>query len=219
MNRIVRALYDFTLKQDQSFSYGDCTEEDRAQFERLIAAGGAREPMQPFEMDTERDTEGRGRVRFRANAVVRRLLDQSSARSRAPFGLSELASVDNELRFRQADWEEFYQLIGYSLFGYHELSCISDDAALLATKAAQKAFPDDPKVIGCRDQGCKIHLGVPSVADYKDAQEQYDTERREEGARAERLRIAAYVRSFAGNPTADPGELADEIESGRYKDP
>jgi hypothetical protein len=99
------------------------------------------------------DKQGRelgGVIRFKANPVVKILLDESQ---KLGFGLNELSLRD----FPQVDWEEFYQLIGYSLSGYHELSAVSDESALAATKAAQDQFPG---VEGCRDHGCEIHCGV-----------------------------------------------------------
>jgi len=100
--------------------------------------------MQPFIKDPQ------GTVRFKENAIVRLLLDEAQPRG---FGLNQLAMHD----FTQADWEQFYQLIGYSLSGYHELSHVSDASAKAASRSARKAFPG---VGGCRDSGCEIHCGV-----------------------------------------------------------
>lgn len=155
MNAIVHALYKFAWKHDPFEPWGHgCTREERQQFDRLLMDGIEHEPMQPFEMVEPSD--GPKKVRFRGNGIVRRLLEHTSARRRPRLGLNELAAME----FRQLDWEEFFQLLGYSLAGYHELSFVSDETALAATKAAQKAFPDEPKIAGCRDDGCQIHLGV-----------------------------------------------------------
>jgi hypothetical protein len=94
--------------------------------------------------------DGQGIVRFKGNPIVRTLLDEAQ---KLGFGLNELGLRD----LPQADWEEFYQLIGYSLKGYHELSFVSDESALAATKAAQDQFPG---VEACRDHGCEIHCGI-----------------------------------------------------------
>ncbi len=103
--------------------------------------------MQPVVKDE------RGVLRFKGNAIVQALLRESTLLG---FGLNRLSEGED---FTQADWEQFYQLIGYTLAGYHELSMISDDSALQASKAAQEAF--GPKVrSGCRDTGCEIHCGV-----------------------------------------------------------
>lgn len=100
--------------------------------------------MQPLIKDSD------GHIRFKANAIVDTLLEESQERG---FGLNELAKRN----FTQTDWEQFYQLIGYSLHGYHELSCVSDASALEATQAARAI---DPTVHGCRDEDCLIHVGV-----------------------------------------------------------
>ncbi len=101
--------------------------------------------MQPLIKDEN------GVIRFKENAVVRALLDGSNRRG---FGLNELYRYGN---FSQEDWEQFNQLIGYSLCGYHELSIVSDESALEASKEARKIWPE---VGGCRDDGCEFHCGV-----------------------------------------------------------
>lgn len=88
-----------------------------------------------------------GAVRFRENAIVRKLLNET------PMKLNELAGMT----FPQKDWEQFYQLIGYSLSGYHELSNVSDQSAFQATQAARQAGFE---FSGCRDTGCPVHIGV-----------------------------------------------------------
>lgn len=55
-------------------------------------------------------------VYFKPNKIVKTLLDAG------PFKLSQLAALE----FSQEDWEQFYQLIGYSVNGYGELSRVSD---------------------------------------------------------------------------------------------
>lgn len=101
-------------------------------------------PMQPLVMVGKV-------VRFKANAVVAHLLREASQGRRC--SLNDLGIHD----FPQADCEQFYQLIGYSLCGYHELSNVSDESALAASKQAKKTWPDAG---GCRDDGCEIHIGV-----------------------------------------------------------
>lgn len=101
--------------------------------------------MQPIVKDAH------GIVRFKKNKIVTFLLDEASAGRKCD--LNRLGVQD----FDQEDWEQFYQLIGYPLCGYHELSCISDEACHEATKAAKKIAPDAG---GCRDKGCEIHSGV-----------------------------------------------------------
>lgn len=93
-------------------------------------------------------------LRFRENPIVRALYDHGV---RTGLGLNELvAGLAGE--FPQRDWEQFYQLIGYSVAGYHELPRVSDDAARAASAAARKLMPGAG---GCRDKGCDIHSGVP----------------------------------------------------------
>jgi hypothetical protein len=71
----------------------------------------AKHPMQPLCQN------GDGVVRFKANAIVRYLLDAG------PFDLNQLTLIP----FAQEDWEQFIQLIGYSLAGFGELSYIPDE--------------------------------------------------------------------------------------------
>jgi hypothetical protein len=99
-----------------------------------------------------------GTVRFAANPLVQAIVDE--AEGPPSSSINRLVSMHRQgvLGSTQADWEEFYQLIGYSLAGYHELSLVSDVSALAATRAAQEQGFD---VKGCRDDGCAIHCGVP----------------------------------------------------------
>jgi hypothetical protein len=70
-------------------------------------------PIQPLSKDAQ------GTLRFKKNAIVDYLLEWSKQRG---LGLNELAAMD----FTQDDREQFWQLIGYSLSGYGELSFVSD---------------------------------------------------------------------------------------------
>lgn len=67
---------------------------------------------------TQRLRRINGTVLFKPNRIVKTLLDLS------PVGLSKLASFE----FDQEDWDQFYQLIGYTVSGYGELSMVSDRA-------------------------------------------------------------------------------------------
>lgn len=80
-------------------------------------------PMQPLVTD---DT---GTIRFRENKIVRFLLEQG------PFDLNSLVPMALK-RFPVSDLEQFYQLIGYSVSGYGELSFIRPETV---EKADQKA--------------------------------------------------------------------------------
>ena len=87
---------------------------------------GMNQPMQPLETDPN------GRIRFRANSVVRYLLDEASAGRKC--GMNELACQD----FPSEDRQQFAQLIGYSLTGYGELnSYVSDEAYAKAAYLAR----------------------------------------------------------------------------------
>jgi hypothetical protein len=86
-----------------------------------------RHPIQPIVKDEH------GVARFKANAIVRHLLDAG------PFDMNTLAGME----FSREDREQFAQLIGYSLDGFGELSYVSDDtfnAAILMheTGASEK---------------------------------------------------------------------------------
>jgi len=91
-----------------------------------------------------------GTLRFKENKIVRTLLEESRKRG---FTLNDLACFE----FTQEDWEDFYQAIGYSVRGYHELSNVSDKSALAASRKAKKVLP---KFFACRDIKCPIHYGV-----------------------------------------------------------
>lgn len=69
-------------------------------------------PDQPLKIDSI------GVLRFRENAIVRYLLDNGG------LDLNHLTRQ----RFPQEDWDQFAQLIGYSLGGYEELSYVSEAA-------------------------------------------------------------------------------------------
>lgn len=69
------------------------------------------QPIQPIVTDEH------GVERFQGNSIVRHLLDM------CPDDLNDLARLD----FPQADWEQFAQLIGYSVSGFKELSYVTDD--------------------------------------------------------------------------------------------
>lgn len=70
-------------------------------------------PIQPLAKDEH------GVLRFKANKLVQHLLDWAQARG---HGMNEMAGMN----FPQEDWEQFAQLIGYSLSGFAELSYVRD---------------------------------------------------------------------------------------------
>jgi len=70
-------------------------------------------PIQPLLKDEQ------GPVRFKANAIVRHLLDTHQSSD-----MNTLA----RMYFTDDDRQQFAQLLGYSLRGYGELSYVSDDS-------------------------------------------------------------------------------------------
>jgi hypothetical protein len=99
--------------------------------------------MQPVIKDEE------GILRFRGNAIVCYLRDLAKKHK-----LADLNSLA-ELPFSQEDREQFAQLIGYSIGGYHELPYVSDESAAQASALAHAVDPNEIK--GCRDAGCPVH--------------------------------------------------------------
>lgn len=98
----------------------------------------AAQPMQPCHL-----AKG-GIVRFKSNALVRYLLYHGD------IDMNALSVIE----FPDEDREQFAQLIGYSIGGYHELPYVSDESAKKASRMARKIRP---KLYGCRDRGCAIH--------------------------------------------------------------
>ncbi len=111
-----------------------------------------RNPMQSLVQDAA------GRIRFKANAIVRTVYDAAAGGHK--LDMNDIARMD----FSQEDRCQFAQLIGYSISGYHELSYVSDEHAQDASEAAKRKFPEVQGVGGCRDEGCPIHNGVEREA-------------------------------------------------------
>jgi hypothetical protein len=113
--------------------------------------------------------DARGDLRFRENAIIRYIVDHAAkvvhpgAKAIDPdtgkpyhqgtLDLGKLMTMD----FPQEDREQFAQLMGYSIAGYHELSYVSDESAAQASLAVEILAPGKPA--GCRDAGCQIHGG------------------------------------------------------------
>lgn len=83
-------------------------------------------PIQPIY------TDDRGTTRFRENKIVRYLLDNGG------LDLNKLAWM---LPDCNEDWEQFAQLIGYSVSGFGSLSYVSDE-----TYKSAQAIANDPKL-------------------------------------------------------------------------
>jgi hypothetical protein len=120
------------------------------------------QPMQPVYQDDNNV------VRFRANAIIRYIIDHAGdvvhqgspaidpatgrPMHQGRLDLSKLATLD----FPQEDQEQFAQLMGYSVCGYHELSYVSDESCAQASVLAEQVVPGAG---GCRDAGCPNHGG------------------------------------------------------------
>lgn len=79
-------------------------------------------PLQPIALDEH------GVARFKRNGIVRFLLDKG------PFDLNKLCVM----QFSDEDWEQFSQLIGYSVGGFSDLSYVSNAAAEEAQEIAER---------------------------------------------------------------------------------
>src|SRR5271154_845073 len=120
------------------------------------------QPMQPIVKDSHGD------LRFRENAIIRHIVDHAGdvvhpgapaidPKTGKPYhqgklDLSKLMAMD----FPQEDCEQFAQLMGYSITGYHELSYVSDESCSQASALADHVKSGSG---GCRDAGCPIHGG------------------------------------------------------------
>lgn len=88
-------------------------------------ANRSKQPIQPLYRDED------GIVRFQDNSIVRFLLDWSRQRG---MGMNELA----KLHFPAQDWQQFAQLIGYSVSGFGDLSYAENDTIAAAEEASAK---------------------------------------------------------------------------------
>lgn len=70
-----------------------------------------------------------GRIRFKANEIVRYLLD-----THPTVDMNSIAGME----FTDDDRQQFAQLIGYSLSGYGDLSYVDDTAYEAAEKMGQE---------------------------------------------------------------------------------
>lgn len=70
----------------------------------------------------------KGVIRFKANAIVRYLLDSSKD------DLNSLALMP----FSAEDWNQFAQLIGYSVSGFGDLSYVFPETVEAADREAEK---------------------------------------------------------------------------------
>lgn len=96
--------------------------------------------MQPVVWD------GEGVIRFQENPIIRYLLDEATAKG---LDINFLHRQSKGQRWEKSDWEQFAQLIGYSVSGFGDLSYVTDETFnKAATEVAllKEQFPMDPKV-------------------------------------------------------------------------
>lgn len=86
----------------------------------------SKHPIQPID-------DVKGVKRFRQNKIVRFLLDNGG------HDLTRLTSMP----FDDGDWEQFVQLLGYSLSGVSELSFVSDDTFDVAERMAESGETEE----------------------------------------------------------------------------
>lgn len=112
-----------------------------------------RHPTQPLAPDES------GIVRFKENAIVRRLLDRS--REGLKTDLNDIACME----FSQEDRQQFAQLIGYSLSGYGELSYVDDVSYMVAEEVSRAGGKDEKDLriefLESRLSGLKTALREP----------------------------------------------------------
>lgn len=83
-------------------------------------------PMQPIILDDD------GVPRFKANPIIRFLLDMG------PFDLNKLNIVAGTANWTREDLSQFYQLIGYSVSGFGEISGLPRTDVTAADKEADR---------------------------------------------------------------------------------
>lgn len=104
-------------------------------------------PIQPLVDDD-------GITRFRANRIVRFLLDAG------PFDMNDLAEKD----FADDDRAQFAQLIGYSLSGFSELSYVDDDTYAAAAAMAEGDPEKDARIAALENTLAKVRAGLRVAA-------------------------------------------------------
>lgn len=107
-----------------------------------------RHPIQPLVEDEH------GVVRFKANAIVRYLLDCG------PADMNTLAS----LPFSREDREQFAQLIGYSLCGFAELDYASEETCSAAGLMKDRGFDEkDARIASLESVVEKVRAGLREI--------------------------------------------------------
>ena len=116
----------------------------------MSAPKDVRVPDQPIEVAED------GMIRFRANPIVRDLLDFATPRG---MGMNEMACRDYPVWAR----EQFAQLIGYSVSGYSELSYVTDASYERAEAIAADLRPVERCEHPMRISGGKVGPAVDGV--------------------------------------------------------
>lgn len=144
-NAIIRTMVDDLA----SLVATDGPRRGKLDFDKVAAMGAAAEDHAQFEQLA-------GIRPGRTNAIIQYVIEhagQMVATHPLHAGRLDLNGLYT-MRFPQEDREQFAQLMGYSISGYHELSYVSDLSAAEASHLAEKILPGAG---GCRDQGCPIH--------------------------------------------------------------
>ena len=96
-----------------------------------------RHPVQPVEWD------GQGVLRFKANPIIRYLVDNAKLPIEGHV-LNVLPRVAAEHGFTRHDWDQFYQLIGYSVANCPLRSKLTMFDVDRKSEAYLARYPSDP---------------------------------------------------------------------------
>jgi hypothetical protein len=88
----------------------------------------SKQPNQPIVRDTD------GRIRFQENAIVRYLLDEATAGNKVD--LNHIWRQYARTLFTIEDMEQFYQLIGYSVSAFAEISAFRRESVRATDRRA-----------------------------------------------------------------------------------
>ena len=155
-NAIVRTMVDDLA----SLVAKEGPRRGKLDLDKVSAMGVAGEDLAQFEQLA-------GMRPGRSNAIVQYVVEHAAqmvATHPMHAGRLDLNALYMQ-SFPRADREQFAQLMGYSISGYHELSYVSDLSAAEASLLAEKVLPGAG---GCRDQGCPIHSLVGNSDDAHD---------------------------------------------------
>lgn len=108
-------------------------------------------PIQPI------FTNERGTLRFKANPIVRYLLDNGG------IDLNQIAALAANGMFTNADQEQFAMLIGYSLSGFGELNFVSNETYKAAAKMAEGQDEKDAKIAVLQETLGKVKTHLKAI--------------------------------------------------------